>query len=62
MELLELVVEIKTRVLRADHPSLLVSVEVLADIYADLAVDSDEAPSISSLRSLTITDVADFVI
>ena len=62
VELLELVVEIKTRVLRADHPSLLVSVEVLADIYADLAVDSDEAPSISSLRSLTITDVADFVI
>ena len=62
MELLEPVVEIKTRVLRADHPSLLVSVEVLAGIYADLAVDSDEAPSISSFGSLTMTDVADFVI
>jgi tetratricopeptide (TPR) repeat protein len=62
IDLLKSVVEIKTRVLRADHPSLLVSVKVLADIYADLAVDLDEAPSISSLRSLTMTSVADSVV
>ncbi|KAJ4331117.1 hypothetical protein N0V95_009941 [Ascochyta clinopodiicola] len=61
VDLLESVVEIKTRVLRADHPSLLVSVEVLADIYADLAVDSDEAPSSSSLGSPTMAGPAQSV-
>jgi tetratricopeptide (TPR) repeat protein len=45
--LLQRVVIIKARTLRDDHPSRLVSVEALADMYAELAVNSDEASSVS---------------
>lgn len=48
IDLLKSVVEIKTHVLRADHPSLLVSVKLLANIHTNLAADSDKTPSISS--------------
>ena len=41
------VVSVKARTLRDDHPSRLVSVEPLADMYAELAVDSDKASSLS---------------
>ncbi|CAN9191629.1 unnamed protein product [Alternaria alternata] len=43
VELLEHVVSIKGRTLREDHPSRLVSVKVLNDMYAKIAVDPDEA-------------------
>ncbi|KAF2628862.1 hypothetical protein BU25DRAFT_409876 [Macroventuria anomochaeta] len=51
VDLLERVVEIKARVLRADHPSRLVSVEALTDLYAEQAVESDEALSSASFES-----------
>jgi hypothetical protein len=51
VELLEHVVSIKARILRDDHPSRLVSVEVLNDMYAKLAVDPDEAFSMRCKNS-----------
>jgi hypothetical protein len=51
VDLLEIAMEFKTRVVRVDHPSLLVSIEVLTEMYAELAVKSDEALSSSSLDS-----------
>jgi tetratricopeptide (TPR) repeat protein len=50
--LLEHVVSIKARTLRDDHPSRLVSVEVLANMYAELAINSDKALSMSCKSSL----------
>ena len=50
--LLQHVVAIEARTLREDHPSRLVSVEALADILAELAVDLDEASSMSCESSL----------
>jgi hypothetical protein len=54
VDLLERVVEVKTRVLHVDRPSLLVSVDTLADMRVKLAVESDEAPSCASVESPTI--------
>ena len=48
----------KTRILRTDHPSLLLSVEALADMHAKLAVQSDEALYSSSLESPTTASFA----
>jgi tetratricopeptide (TPR) repeat protein len=61
IELLEDVVAVKAISLRDDHPSRLASVEALADMRAELAVESDEASSSLSLRSPTIADCTGFV-
>jgi hypothetical protein len=54
VDLREHVVEVKTRVLCVNDPSLLVLVETLADMRVELAVESDEAPSCTSVESPTI--------
>jgi tetratricopeptide (TPR) repeat protein len=56
IELLEDVVAVKAISLRDDHPSRLASVEALAVMRAELAVESEEALSSLSLRSPTIAD------
>ncbi|RYN56949.1 hypothetical protein AA0117_g13239 [Alternaria alternata] len=50
--LLEHAVAVEAGTLREDHPSRLVSVEALADMLAELAIDSDEASSMSCESSL----------
>jgi hypothetical protein len=60
VELPESVVGIKTYVLRADHPSQLMSVEALANVYAELFVKSNEASSSSSLESFTTAGFAEY--
>jgi tetratricopeptide (TPR) repeat protein len=47
VELLEHVVSIKAPTLHNDHPSRLVLIKVLADMYAELAVDSDKTLFVS---------------
>jgi hypothetical protein len=61
VELLEHVIAVEARTLQDDHPLRLVSVEALADMYAELVVDSDEASSSSLLQSLTIAGLVKFV-
>jgi hypothetical protein len=45
--LLQHVVAVDARTLRENHPSRLASVKALADMLAELAIDSDEASSVS---------------
>jgi tetratricopeptide (TPR) repeat protein len=47
VELLEYVVDIESRTLRNDDPSRQISVEALTTILADMAANSDDAPSSS---------------
>jgi tetratricopeptide (TPR) repeat protein len=61
IQLLEDVVAVEAISLRDDHPSRLASVEALADMRAELAVESDEASSPLSLESPTITNCTGFV-
>ncbi|KAF2629469.1 hypothetical protein BU25DRAFT_420306 [Macroventuria anomochaeta] len=61
-DLPENVVKIRTRILRADHPSLLISVEALADMCAELAVDSAETSLSSSPESPSMAGSGDFVV
>jgi hypothetical protein len=62
VELLKHVVAVKDDSLRDDHPSLLMSVETLADMYAELpvAVGSDETLSSPSSDSFTTAGSANF--
>jgi tetratricopeptide (TPR) repeat protein len=60
--LLEHVVAVEADSLRDDHPSRLVLVEALADMYVELAVDSDETSSSASFKSFTTARSANFVI
>ena len=52
--LLEPVVTVEAFTLRDDHPSRLVSVKALTDMYAELAVNTDEALSVSC-ESFTVS-------
>jgi hypothetical protein len=61
VEMLEHVVTIEADSLRDDHPSRLVSVEALADMYTELAVDPDEAVSSASFNSFTKASSSSFV-
>jgi hypothetical protein len=60
--LLEHVVAVEANSLRDDHPSRLVSVEALADMYAELlvAVSSDKTSSSASSDSFTTAGSANF--
>jgi hypothetical protein len=60
--LLEHVVAVEADSLRDDHPLRLVSVEALADMYVELAVDSDETSSSASFKSFTTARSANYVI
>jgi tetratricopeptide (TPR) repeat protein len=62
VELLEHVVAVEADSLRDDHPSRLVSVKALADMYVELAMDSDETSSSTSFKSFTTARSASFVI
>jgi tetratricopeptide (TPR) repeat protein len=61
IELLEDVVAVEAISLRDDHPLRLASVEALADMRAELAIESDEASSPLSLESPMIADCTGFV-
>jgi hypothetical protein len=54
IDLLESVVDIKTRILLADRPPLVMSVEALVDMRAEPAFESDEASSCASVESPTM--------
>jgi hypothetical protein len=62
VELLEHVVAVEADSLRDDHPSRLVSVEALADMYAELpvAVSFDETSSSASSDSFRTAGSANF--
>jgi hypothetical protein len=62
VELLEHVVAVEADSLCDDYPLRLVSMEALADMYAELpvAISSDKTPSSASSNSFTIAGSANF--